>query len=230
MIRLAPLPAALAVALVFHAFEAGRFLQRAFFSMWLHELGHAVAAWFCGRMALPGPWFTPIADERSWVLAGVAAGLLAFGAWRHRSKALGAVLAMQLVCTLFLSRAATDQLFLWAGDGLALLFACACMGAFFSIRGSVRWGLLVIGAATFVDVFSVWWAASSDFDLIPYGANEGVGASDPTRLNEDFGWSSRQIVNRFLGAGIVGLLGLAAWIIRLNVVQTRPGDAQQALD
>ena len=212
-IRIFGIPAALAIAVLFHSFETGRFLQRTFFSMWLHELGHAVGAWLCGRASFPGPWFTPVVAERSWVLAGLAAGLLAFGTWRLRSKALGAVLALQLFCTLVLSNTASEQLFIWAGDAGAMLFGCALMAAFLVVPGSIRWGLLVIGAAAFVDVFSVWWAASSNLDAIPFGANEGMGLSDPSRLAEDFGWSDKQVVNRFLGTGIVAAAALAAFTI-----------------
>ena len=34
-------------------------------AMWVHESGHAVAAWLCGYVAWPGPWFTPVGTERS---------------------------------------------------------------------------------------------------------------------------------------------------------------------
>src|SRR5687767_4757176 len=51
-------PAALAIAWVLAKMDLGRFLLRTFFGMWLHELGHAVAAWLCGYPAIPGPWFT----------------------------------------------------------------------------------------------------------------------------------------------------------------------------
>src|SRR5262249_8535171 len=35
-------------------------LVRIFFSMWVHEIGHATAAWMCGYLAFPGPWLTPM--------------------------------------------------------------------------------------------------------------------------------------------------------------------------
>lgn len=218
------LPAALGLALVFHSFSVGQFLQRTFFAMWLHETGHAVAAWLCGRPSFPGPWFTPVAADRSFVLAGVVAGALGYGAWLLRGTwlkwLLGGVLGLQLFCTLVLPSARAEQLILWAGDGGALLLGTLCMASLFVAPGSVlhrgwlRWGLVIIGAATFVDVFSLWWAASSDFDLIPYGQNEGAGLSDPSRLSEVYGWSSRQIVNRYVWPGVACLGAL----VGVNVV------------
>lgn len=229
MTRAFAIPVALAIAVGFHLFETGRFLQRTFFSMWLHELGHAVAAWLCGRLSFPGPWFTPVADEQSWVLAGIAAGFLAFGAWVRPGArwAFLAVLAVQIVCTLMLPTQAADQLILWAGDGGALLFGCALMGLFLWVPTSVRWGLLVIGAASFVDVFSVWLASASNADAIPFGANEGMGASDPSRLVDDFGWGTRALVNGYLTTGVAGLALVAAaalWMTRRTAAAANPPD------
>lgn len=200
-IRLFAVPAALAIALFFHSFALGQFLQRTFFSMWLHELGHATAAWLCGRPAFPGPWFTPMAAERSWVFAALLAGALTYGAWRFRELAwlLGSLLIVQLGCTLLLKPSTVEQLILFAGDGGAMIFGALCMAAIFVPRGSLlhrgwlRWGLLVIGAAAFVDVFALWWGARTDMDLIPFGQNEGMGLSDPSRLAEPLclSWGQR---------------------------------------
>jgi hypothetical protein len=71
-------PGALVVAALVDHTELGAFLLRTFFGMWLHELGHAVAAWLCGFPAFPGPWFTPMAEERSALFAlAIMAGLAA---------------------------------------------------------------------------------------------------------------------------------------------------------
>ncbi len=218
-IRMFAVPSALLVALLIHSFSAGQFLQRTFFSMWLHELGHAVAAWLTGRFAVPGPWFTPMADERSWVFAVLLSAGLAVAAWKI-SRAFLVVLAVQVVCTL-LPPPAAEVFILFAGDGGAMVFGTALMLAMFvppeSRLHRLRWGLLVIGSAAFVDVFSVWWGARSDIDLIPFGHNEGMGLSDPSRLTEDHGWAVRSLVNRyvFLGAAcLVVLTGVNVWDVR----------------
>ena len=55
------------VALAFHAWPTGHCLQRTFLSMMVHELGHAVTAWWCGFGALPGLWKTLIPETRGVV-------------------------------------------------------------------------------------------------------------------------------------------------------------------
>ena len=221
-IRTFAVPGALAIAVLFHSFALGQFLQRTFFSMWLHELGHATAAWLCGRPSVPGPWFTPVAAERSWVLALLVSAGLAYGIWRFRDseqgpwlrRLLGAVLVVQLGCTLLLTPSAVERFILFAGDAGALVFGTLLMASIFVPRGSLlhrgwlRWGLLAIGAAAFVDVFSLWWGARTDLDLIPFGQNEGMGLSDPSRLADDYGWTPRQLVNRYLGVGVTCLVML----------------------
>ena len=219
-IRMFAVPAALAIALVFHGFSLGQFLQRTFFSMWLHELGHATAAWLCGRISFPGPWFTPIAAERSWIFAGLISAALIYGIVRFRESEerpwvkwlLGSVLLVQLFCTVFLKPSAVERFILFAGDGGAIVFGVLAMASVFVPPGSLlhkgwlRWGLLAIGAAAFIDVFTVWWGARSDADLIPFGRNEGMGLSDPSRLSEDHGWTTRQLIDRYVALGVVSLV------------------------
>ncbi len=81
----------------------------------------------------------------------------------------------------------------------------------------LRWGLLVIGAAAFVDTFATWWSARSDPDVIPFGEIEGVGLSDPSKLSEVYGWSTSQLVHRYVTLGVACLIVLAgvyAWQVR----------------
>ncbi|MGQ0503714.1 MAG: hypothetical protein ACT4TC_00170, partial [Myxococcaceae bacterium] len=54
-----------------------------------------------------------------------------------------------------------------------------------------------------------WLSAKADSDAIPYGAIEGVGLSDPTKLVENHGWSETLLVNAYVGLGAVLLLLLA---------------------
>src|SRR5205823_497021 len=52
--------------------------------------------------------------------------------------------------------------------------------------------------------------ARSDYDLIPFGQNEGSGLSDPSVLTELFGWTTGALVRRYVVLGVVCLVGLAA--------------------
>src|SRR5512141_1515977 len=81
-VRLFAIPVALVLA--WAAVHAGflRMLVRTVLSMWIHELGHAVAAWLCGRFAVPGPWFTPVGAGRSLIVVLLVAVALTAGAIR----------------------------------------------------------------------------------------------------------------------------------------------------
>jgi hypothetical protein len=226
-LRAIAVPLALLVSVVLVSTGFGHFLVRTFASMWVHEIGHATAAWLCGYLAFPGPWFTPIAGSRSPILVLALAAALAYGTfrcWRGERRgsaaALLALLALQLGCTLFLSAAAARQFIIFAGDAGCLVLGTLLMATVYAPRegairrGWLRWGFLAIGAVSFVDVFALWWGARSDYDLIPFGQNEGSGLSDPSVLTELFGWTTGALVRRYVTLGCVCLAALAvlyAW-------------------
>jgi len=64
-VRAIAIPAAVALAVAFHAWPLGHALQRTFLSMIVHELGHATTAWWCGFGALPGLWKTLVPETRA---------------------------------------------------------------------------------------------------------------------------------------------------------------------
>src|SRR5213594_1496780 len=86
--------------------------------------------------------------------------------------------------------------------GRARSSAVGCAGAF-SASGQA-----------FVDVFVQWWASRTDFDRIPFGMNEGAGLSDPSVLSENFGWSTNQIVHRYVALGFACLTVVAIAYVR----------------
>jgi len=228
-LRYAAVPAALAFgALAVHALH---FLVRTFLSMWVHETGHAVTAWFCGYPAFPGPWRTPVGQQRSFVV--VALLLTALGTWLYRrardqkwgaASAAAMLIALQLALTLMLSPTHAQALFTFGGDGGCLVLGTLLMTTFYLPaehplrREWLRWGFLIIGAAAYCDAFGTWWAARSNSDAIPFGEIEGVGLSDPSKLTEVYGWSVHQVVSRYLvlafaclaALTVVYLVGLAS--------------------
>ena len=208
------IPGALGVALAFHAWPTGHWLQRTFLSMIVHEVGHAVTAWFCGFAAIPTVWKTLIPDERGvlvpLVLAAGEAAMLVIG-WRSQRMWL-AFLGIALAIAQFIGTAAisVDRAHEWitfGGDAGAMVLGTLLMASFYVPRfaaGGLRWGLLAIGAAAFVDTFATWWSRD-----IPIGEIEGVGLSDPAKLIEDHGWTQPEMISRYLTLGVACLIALA---------------------
>lgn len=212
-------PAMLLLALLFHSSEMGHFLQRTFLSMPVHELGHAVASWFCGYAAVPTLWKTMTAETRGFVMPLLLAGAIGFGmyrAWLVERMAYvaagGVLLALQIVGTLFVSHKTAQMLIVYGGDGLGMVLGVLLMSTFFFAKdtqlykGGLRWGFLAIGAAAYVDIAGVWWAARRDYGAIPFGEQEGVGLSDATKLVDEHGWSPDQLVRRYMTLAAVCLI------------------------
>ncbi len=221
-LKLFAVPVALIVAHFVVATRFGHAVTRIFLSMFVHELGHAVAAWLCGYTAFPALWVTLMSSERVASLAivlSLALGLGTFLLWRVErpwsAAALALVLVLQLSLTLSLSPRGAQALIAFAGDGGCFVLGTALMCNFYAnsesslVRGWLRWGFLVIGAFAFSDTLATWWAARSDFDAIPFGEIEGVGLSDPSKLTETYGWTTRQLINRYLVVAAVSFTALA---------------------
>lgn len=216
--RIFALPAALLLARLVAG--TGLRMAAAMLAMVLHESGHAITAWLTGRWAVPLLWVTPHGQERSWgiVLLVTAAILFAgFLAWKMERPgwllAAAALLLLQLVA---LSLPA-EALIVFFGDGGALVLATLLMAAFYAPRESrlykswgLRWGLLGIGALSFVHVFLLWRGPLED---LPFGEIEGVNLSDPSLLTEMYGWTVLQMVDRYVRLGTVCLLALLALYI-----------------
>jgi hypothetical protein len=219
----AAIPAMLCIALAFHAGGIGQFLQRTFLTMPVHEFGHAVAAWLCGYAAIPTLWKTLVPESRGFVapvlLAG-GMGYMMFRAWQTEKHLLlglgGAVLLLQSIGTFGIKEKTANMLITFGGDALGMVLATLLMASFFFgketqlYKGSLRWGFVAIGAAAFVDMFAVWWAARRDFGRIPFGEQEGRGLSDATKLVDLFGWSADQLIRRHVMVGVCCLVALAA--------------------
>jgi len=225
----AAIPSMLLLALVFHFLAPG--LQRIMLGMPIHELGHAVSAWFTGFWAIPTLWKTIIPEERGVVapvlLAG-AIGWMMFSAWRAGKTylvVLGVVLlVVQALGTFGMREDKAVALYTFGGDGIGMVLATALMASFFFgkrsqlYQGSLRWGFLAIGAAAYVDMFATWLAALRDRNSIPIGEIEGVGLSDAARLLGEHMWDERALVQRFVTVGVLCLVALAlvyAWGVRL---------------
>ena len=213
--RLVALPTALVVAwiLVRIAPATVRLL-----SMWIHETGHAMTAWFCGYSAVPGPWFTPVGSERSMALTVLLVAITGFGgflAWQRRrwfwlgiASIAGALL---IGGPLILYSDQAQQLIVFGGDAGCFVLGAALMSTFYARQDSpiyqngLRWGFLSIGALSFMDAFVVW---TGGLQSIPLGENEN-GLSDPSVLTELYGWSFKMLMDRYYRLAMLCLIALA---------------------
>jgi len=225
-LRVFAVPAALLIAALFSRSPFGHALQRLFFGMPLHELGHALTALALGVPAFPFPWRTAMAEGRSPVLLGLLLGGAAMLVYlgrraERRSWVVGgsALLAVVLLGQLVPERTGR-MLITFMGDGGAMVLGALFAATFFTEasspfrQGALRWGLLVIGAAAYSDATSTWLAARRDPAGIPLGEIEGVGLSDPSRLVETHGWSETALVSRYLWVAGLCFVALAAlWVM-----------------
>lgn len=224
--RLLALPAMYAGMWWFSSTTIGPFFLRTFFGMWLHEMGHAAAAWVTGRWALPLPWVTFSFDRNivvSLLVFGGAGSLIHFG--RRGSRVLlglGVTLLAVAVAGHLAPESVQEPFFTFGGEAGAMIFGALLSCAFLvdsplrPFRGGLRWGWLVIGAASWADAMRVWWACRQDFANVPFGLEDGM-PSDASRLVDEFGWDTRTMVNRFVLVGCVSLTGVAvAWLVALR--------------
>jgi hypothetical protein len=234
-LRAGAIPAALVAALAFHSCDTGHFVQRTALTMPLHELGHAVTAWWSGFAAVPTLWKTLIPDSRGVMvplIVAVATAALIWRGWtsgRTWLAALGLGLGFcQLIASTVMSVTAAQMWITFGGDAGAMILGTGLMLLFFvgpdsKLReGGLRYGVLAIGAAALVDTLSMWWTARSDPDVIPFGEIEGVGLSDPSKLDEVYNWTVAQIVGRYVTVGacccalLVGAWAWATWRARVR--------------
>jgi hypothetical protein len=203
LVRAFALPGALLVAWIVVKISPG--IVR-LITMWVHETGHAVAAWVCGYQAFPGPWFTPVTEERSLAFSLTVAALVVAGgyrAWQRRQKfwiaAAATALVLMLLGTLVVSVSSAQQLITFFGDGGNLVLGTLLMLTMYAPASSVlrknqlRWGLLVIGALAFVDALTIW---TGPIDQLPFGENDN-GLSDPSMLTEQYGWTVQLLIDRY---------------------------------
>lgn len=176
------------------------------FAMWVHETGHAVAAWLCSHAALPGPWITPVGSERSLPLLALFVAALGCGAYRACQAArwfwvvsAGVVTILLLCCTFLLRPGQVQQLIVFSGDGGCFVLGSCLMLTVYARKDSalrannLRWGLLCFGALAFMDAYATWCGSA---DRIPFGENDN-GLSDPSVLTEEYGWSVALLQGRY---------------------------------
>ncbi len=216
-----PLVALLAIVTTRSVF--GFFLQG--FIVWIHEFGHATAAWLTGKRALPLPiGWTNIGDEKSYfVYFGILGllGLLAVAGWRERKfwPVLFAVAlaVLQGYMTWILPPERARLWIVFGGCGGQFYLSALLVALFyFEFPEKFKWGVcryvfLFIGASSFCDTYTFWKKVQHGAVPLPYGSmvnGEEDASGDLDTLSADFGWSDRQIIATYNHLGTACLIGL----------------------
>ncbi len=98
---------------------------------------------------------------------------------------------------------------------MGLIVATLLMSSFYYgkdtglYKGALRWGFVAIGAAAFVDIYSVWFSSLTDVANVPYGTTGGR-FTDSYKLIEDHRWTFENLINRYFVLGNICLVILCA--------------------
>jgi hypothetical protein len=210
------------------------------FHVWMHEFGHATAAWLCGRRATPLPFgWTPVEPEySSFVYFGLLLlfGILFLAGWNER-KPWPMVVAVALAgLQFFMTWRLTEheQEFWWSafgGVGGEFYLSALLMAAFYvQLPEKFQWGLcryvfFVIGASAFLNIVIYWNQIYHRVEDIPFGSlinGEDDSNGDMNKLMNDFGWSENDIRRNYQYLGYACWVGLGmvylSFALRLNRV------------
>jgi Zn-finger nucleic acid-binding protein len=201
----------------------------------LHELGHALAAWFCGFSAVPIPFgMTWLGDARAvsvWLLLAVGLGAAGWRLFRAGERAWAGLFAALLVIQQFATWATADstrRLLITFGGSAGELLLSAALIALFHARlparlrwDQARWIALFVGAFILVNQTALWREARLNHELIPWGSVMGDDG-DMQRLERDHGWAPSRIAMRYAAfAHASCALAAAAWLASLAAAWRR---------
>ena len=213
------------------------------FHVWMHEFGHATAAWLCGFRATPLPFgWTPVEPEYSHFVYGgllLLFGLLFTAGWVERKgwPLIAAVALAGLQFHMTWRMPEHRQEFWWSAFGgvggefyLSTLFML-----FFWVQlpekfrwGACRYVFFCIGATAFLNIWLRWGEVYRGLEEIPFGSminGEDDQGGDMNKLMDGYGWKKFTIRRTYwlLGWGCWAALG-AMWllfVLRLNQVADR---------
>jgi len=168
-----------------------------------HELGHAVAAWWSGRQALPLPiGFTVWSEERSWLMISFQAlftGLLAFHGVRERAvlpSVFAAIFAVLIVAGLMTPLERSEPWVIAAGQiGETLLPALVVAAFHLPLPRRLRWDFWrwifgLVALFTLASVVRSGWEIAAGTRPLPFGSFLGDRSDgDLNRLIDEHGWT-----------------------------------------
>jgi len=208
------------------------------FHVWMHEFGHATAAWMCGFRATPLPiGWTPVEPVYShFVYFGLLLmfALLFLAGLKERKVwpmiAAVALAALQYHMTWRMSE--LQQEFWWGAFGgvggefyLSTLFM---LSFWVQLPDKFKWGacryvFFLIGATAFLHIWWHWRDVYRGLEEIPFGSminGEEDEGGDMNKLMDGFGWKKFDIRRSYwvLGGWCWAALGVM-WLVfalRLN--------------
>ncbi len=208
------------------------------FHVWMHEFGHATAAWMCGRRATPLPLgWTPVEPEySSFVYFGLLLlfGILFAAGWKERKiwPMLAAVALGLLQGYMTWRMPELRQEFWWGAFGGVggEFYLSALLMAFFFVElpekfrwGACRYVFFLIGATAFLNITGFWALVYHGVEEIPFGSminGEDDQGGDMNKLMDIYGWTRTDIRQHYHALGRWCWIGLgvvyAVYVSRLN--------------
>jgi hypothetical protein len=197
------------------------------FHVWMHELGHASAAWMTGQKASPLPigWTSIEPGYSPTVYFGglLLFGVLGWAGWTQRRPAAVAVALVGAAAQYWMTwrnTAHTHDLWVVFGGVGGEFYLSAGFMAFFFVRmpAKFRWGacrylVFFIAASTLLVRHLEWMQIYRGSEDIPWGTmlhGEEDAGGDMNRLMDDHGWTQLEIRSRFhlLGQGCLTALAV----------------------
>ena len=196
-------------------------------TIWIHECGHALAAWLCGYRALPLPFgWTSISSDRSpFVYFGILVllGLLLRSGLQEKRRwpiILAIILAiLQFYMTWIISEHTTFLLFSFSGiGGEFILSTLFIVSFFFPLPDYWHWDFyrypaLIAAGFTFIGSFSRWRQIDKGLEAIPWGTlfgGAGDAGGDMNQLSEVYGWTDQRIIDTYSSIGSACAIAIAS--------------------
>jgi heme exporter protein D len=83
-------------------------------------------------------------------------------------------------------------------------------------ENGLRWGFIVIGAASLMDAFHTWTGPEED---LPFGVQEGT-LSDPSQMVQTYGWTIQFMIQQYVRLAMACFVVLAAFYV-VGIMQAR---------
>lgn len=234
------LPIAVGFALVCKLLRFPDMILWYFFSIPVHEFGHAIASWLGGRFAVPIGAFIPMAGftyislERSilvYALVLVLLGLTLYRSARERTPFLffTALIALlvQHHLTWKTNAAQWQHTVIYSGIGAEFMLGTwLALAFFFRMPTKLHWDFfrpaaLVIGTYSLTSTFVRWREIRGGISEMPLGSfisGNGDSNGDLDRLILEHSWTVNEVIQHFnhLGNLCAGLLVFTYAVCVLN--------------